>query len=103
MPIFVTVDPARDTPAAMRKYLRDFHPSMIGLRGDYEATKRMCKTFRVYFSTPPNKKPTDDYLVDHSILCVSSVEYACGSPALRSARCDASRYLCLLTPPASTS
>ena len=56
----------------MRKYLRDFHPSMIGLRGDYEATKRMCKTFRVYFSTPPNKKPTDDYLVDHSILCVSS-------------------------------
>jgi len=71
VPIFVTVDPARDTPAAMRKYLRDFHPSMIGLRGDYEATKRMCKTFRVYFSTPPNKKPTDDYLVDHSILCVS--------------------------------
>jgi len=68
VPIFVTVDPARDTPAAMRKYLRDFHPSMIGLRGDYEATKRMCKTFRVYFSTPPNKKPTDDYLVDHSIF-----------------------------------
>ena len=68
-PVFVTVDPARDTAPAMKKYLRDFHPSMIGLRGDYDAIKRMCKVYRVYFSTPPNKKPGDDYLVDHSILC----------------------------------
>lgn len=67
-PVFVTVDPARDTAPAMQKYLRDFHPSMIGLRGDYDAIKRMCKVYRVYFSTPPNKKPGDDYLVDHSIF-----------------------------------
>ena len=73
----------------MRKYLRDFHPSMIGLRGDYEATKRMCRTFRVYFSTPPNKKPTDDYLVDHSILCVCS----CVTSRLRQRRNQAPRYV----------
>lgn len=32
----------------------------------------MCKKYRVYFSTPPNTKPGEDYLVDHSILCVPS-------------------------------
>lgn len=45
---------------------------MIGLSGTYEAVKSACKAYRVYFSTPPNAKATDDYLVDHSILYVSS-------------------------------
>jgi protein SCO1 len=40
---------------------------MIGLRGDYAASKAVCKAYRVYFSTPPDTKPGDDYLVDHSI------------------------------------
>lgn len=43
----------------------DFHPRMIGLTGDYDAVKRACKSYRVYFSTPPSAQPTDDYLVDH--------------------------------------
>lgn len=67
VPIFVTVDPARDTPEAIKKYLRDFHPSMVGLTGPYQAIKDMCRTYRVYFSTPPDKKPGEDYLVDHSM------------------------------------
>lgn len=41
---------------------------MIGLTGTYEAVKACCKVYRVYFSTPPNAKPGDDYLVDHSIF-----------------------------------
>ena len=45
---------------------------MIGLTGTYEAVKSACKAYRVYFSTPPNAKATDDYLVDHSILYVHS-------------------------------
>jgi protein SCO1 len=36
--------------------------------GSYEDTKKMCKAWRVYFSTPPNTKEGDDYLVDHSIF-----------------------------------
>ncbi|EGG05003.1 uncharacterized protein MELLADRAFT_37143, partial [Melampsora larici-populina 98AG31] len=67
-PIFVSVDPNRDTPEAIIQYLKDFHSSMIGLTGSYESIKKMCKVYRVYFSTPPNLKPTDDYLVDHSIF-----------------------------------
>lgn len=66
--IFVSVDPNRDTPEAITKYLKDFDSDIIGLTGEYDAIKKMCKVYRVYFSTPPNLKPTDDYLVDHSIF-----------------------------------
>lgn len=66
--IFVTCDPARDTPAVLRTYLSEFHPSLIGLTGSWEQIKHVCKQYRVYFSTPPNLTPgEEDYLVDHSI------------------------------------
>ncbi|KAI9808605.1 MAG: hypothetical protein M1825_003755 [Sarcosagium campestre] len=65
--IFITCDPARDTPAVVRAYLADFHPDMLGLTGTWEQVKAVCKAYRVYFSTPPNVKPGQDYLVDHSI------------------------------------
>lgn len=67
-PIFITCDPARDTPDIIKLYLEDFHPSIIGLTGTYEAIKLACKQYRVYFSTPPDVKPGQDYLVDHSIF-----------------------------------
>ncbi|CCA68493.1 probable SCO1-involved in stabilization of Cox1p and Cox2p [Serendipita indica DSM 11827] len=67
-PIFISCDPARDTSDQLEKYLADFHPRMIGLTGTYEQVKAACKSYRVYFSTPPNAKPGDDYLVDHSIF-----------------------------------
>ena len=66
-PVFISVDPARDTIPQMKKYLADFHPRIVGLTGDYASTKSVCKAYRVYFSTPPNADPKGDYLVDHSI------------------------------------
>ena len=68
MPVFITVDPARDSPSRIAQYLKDFHPSFVGLYGDYDSTKAVCKAYRVYFSTPPNADPRGDYLVDHSIF-----------------------------------
>ncbi|CUM57658.1 unnamed protein product [Debaryomyces tyrocola] len=67
-PIFITCDPARDSPEIIKEYLSDFHPSIIGLTGPYENVKNACKKYRVYFSTPPDVKPGQDYLVDHSIF-----------------------------------
>lgn len=67
-PIFITCDPARDTPEVVKEYLADFHPDIIGLTGSYDEVKNTCKQYRVYFSTPPNVKPGQDYLVDHSIF-----------------------------------
>lgn len=67
-PLFITCDPARDTPAVIKQYLEDFHPSIVGLTGTYDAVKNVCKKYRVYFSTPPDVQPGQDYLVDHSIF-----------------------------------
>jgi protein SCO1 len=67
-PVFITVDPARDSAAQISRYLQDFHPSFVGLHGEYKEIKRTCKAYRVYFSTPPNADPNGDYLVDHSIF-----------------------------------
>ena len=67
-PVFITCDPARDTPEVLDAYLKDFHPGIIGLTGTFEQVKNTCKKFRVYFSTPPDVKPGQDYLVDHLIF-----------------------------------
>lgn len=67
-PLFVTCDPWRDTPEVLKEYLKDFHPDIVGLTGTYDQVKNVCKQYRVYFSTPPNVKPGDNYLVDHSIF-----------------------------------
>lgn len=64
-PIFISCDPARDTLAQVTSYIRDFHPRMLGLTGTYDQVKKACRSYRVYFSTPPDAKAEDDYLVDH--------------------------------------
>lgn len=66
-PIFISCDPARDTPEVIRRYLADFHEDIIGMTGTWQEVKDVCKVYRVYFSTPPDVKPGQDYLVDHSI------------------------------------
>ncbi|KHO01386.1 protein sco1 [Metarhizium album ARSEF 1941] len=67
LPIFITCDPERDDPPALKSYLSEFHDKFIGLTGTYDQIKDLCKKYRVYFSTPQNVKPGQDYLVDHSI------------------------------------
>ncbi|RDW61299.1 thioredoxin-like protein [Coleophoma crateriformis] len=67
LPIFITCDPARDTPPVLAEYLSEFHPALVGLTGTWEQIKAVCKAYRVYFSTPEGVKPGQDYLVDHSI------------------------------------
>ncbi|PLB52569.1 protein SCO1 [Aspergillus steynii IBT 23096] len=67
LPVFITCDPVRDTPEVLRSYLQEFHTGIIGLTGTYEQVKNVCKQYRVYFSTPQNVTPGEDYLVDHSI------------------------------------
>ncbi|KAG5520207.1 hypothetical protein PMAC_001284 [Pneumocystis sp. 'macacae'] len=71
-PIFITCDPNRDTPSQIKEYLREFHPKIIGLTGTYESIKAVCKAYRVYFSTPPNIKPGDDYLDAKAAQVISS-------------------------------
>lgn len=51
----------------MKEYLDEFHKDLVGLTGTYDRIKQLCKDYRVYFSTPEDIKPGQDYLVDHSI------------------------------------
>lgn len=66
VPVFVSVDPARDSLHALREFARDFHPDYIMLTGSPSQVQKMAKQYRVYVSKAD--ETDDDYLVDHSIV-----------------------------------
>ncbi len=69
-PVFISVDPARDTPAQLAEYLSYFHPKISGLTGTPEQIAAVKKAFRVYAVRRdlPEPSPQDkgSYNVDHS-------------------------------------
>lgn len=64
-PLFITVDPERDTPAALASFTRAFHPRLIGLTGSPEAIAKTARAYGVYYQKSPGSTP-GTYLVDHS-------------------------------------
>lgn len=68
-PIFISLDPKRDTPQVVREYLADFSPRIMGLIGTSEQVEEAARQYRVYFAIPDEEAMSeDDYLVDHSII-----------------------------------
>lgn len=66
-PVFVTIDPARDTVKQMGDYVSNFHPRMVGLTGTEEQIKQAAETFRVFYAKAETATPGDQYyLMDHS-------------------------------------
>ena len=63
--IFVTTDPARDTPAVLKTFVSAFYPRMIGLTGDAAAIRRVADDYRVFYEKQP-VQPGGGYLVQHS-------------------------------------
>lgn len=67
VPIFITVDPQRDTVAHLKDYVAAFHPKMVGLTGTSEQIAAVAKAYKVYFSKQPGiGANTNDYQVDHT-------------------------------------
>ncbi len=68
-PVFISVDPERDTVDAIAAYVPHFHERMVGLTGTLEQTTAAAKTFRVYYAkayADGEAKDSDAYLMDHS-------------------------------------
>lgn len=63
-PLFVTVDPERDTPEVLADYVAAFHPRMVGLTGSAEQIRQAARAYRVYYSKV--ETGDDAYPVDHS-------------------------------------
>lgn len=65
-PVFITVDPQRDTPEVIRTYTAAFHPRLIGLTGTPEQIEAVKKQFVVVAGKEGDPAATQDYLVNHS-------------------------------------
>ena len=64
-PLFITVDPARDSVDALAEYVPSFHPRLVGLTGSEEQIQAAARAYRVYYRL---NEPDEDgaYLVDHT-------------------------------------
>ena len=68
-PVFVSVDPERDTPKIIGEYVANFDPRFVGLTGTPEQLAHMARVFHVYYKKIANEKDAQNYGMDHpSIL-----------------------------------
>ncbi len=65
-PLFITIDPARDTPDTMADYVKYFHPRLIGLSGTSAQIDAVKRAYRVYAAKIKNPDNPDNYTMDHS-------------------------------------
>jgi protein SCO1 len=63
-PVFITVDPKRDTQEALAEYLKSFDPHIVALTGTEEQIAAVVKEYHIYVEAQPGGGK--DYLVDHS-------------------------------------
>lgn len=66
-PVFISIDPARDTPEVLNDYTANLHPRMLGLTGSEEQVKAASKAYKTYYKKQQSAGGDDEfYLVDHT-------------------------------------
>ena len=65
-PLFITVDPERDTPKVMQQYTASFDPRIVGLTGTQQQIAAAAQEYGVYYLRQPSGPGADDYVMDHS-------------------------------------
>lgn len=68
VPIFISVDPARDTPVALADFVPHFHDKLIGLSGTPEQTQAVARAYKAYYAKVGDGDKSDDYTMDHSSI-----------------------------------
>ena len=68
-PIFVSVDPARDTPEVLRRFVAAFHPRLIGLTGSEAEIAQVAREYRVFYERGA-ASPGGGYMVNHTRMAV---------------------------------
>jgi cytochrome oxidase Cu insertion factor (SCO1/SenC/PrrC family) len=66
VPIFISVDPARDTVSQMATYVKNFHPRLVGLTGTEEQVRAAARAYRVYYAKADNGAAADAYTINHT-------------------------------------
>jgi protein SCO1/2 len=64
-PLFITIDPERDTPSQLAEYVTSFHPRLVALTGPHSAIRKVALAYKVYFART-NPAQNGDYAVDHT-------------------------------------
>ena len=67
-PLFITIDPRRDTPAVVKQYVAAFSPRLIGLTGTAGQIAAVARAYRVYYAPHVTGPGPDDYTMDHSSI-----------------------------------
>ncbi len=71
VPIFISVDPARDTVAQMKDYAANFHPALRALSGSPDEVAAAARSYRIYYVKVQNngaEADADDYSMDHTAI-----------------------------------
>lgn len=66
IPIFITIDPERDTSTIIADYLSNFHPSLVGLTGSNVQVEQVAKAYRIYYAKVRDENSALEYTMDHS-------------------------------------
>ncbi len=67
-PVFISVDPGRDTPEVVGNFAANMHPKMVGLTGSPEQVRAASQTYRTYYQVNGDPETDPYYLVDHTTL-----------------------------------
>ncbi len=65
-PIFISLDPERDTTEVMKQYVSNFDSALVGLTGTPQQIKQAAEAYRVYYSKVTQEDSSSSYLIDHS-------------------------------------
>jgi len=66
IPVFITIDPARDTPSVMGRYVARFSPRLVGLTGTASEIAKVAHEYHVYYARESAGSGTSGYAMEHS-------------------------------------